>query len=98
MKTLILMTASGAENLGDELITLCEIQNFRAENTEVNIIMFSHDPERSVRFIRSQNIEENNLKILPYFPTHIKKHPLKNISYFLQTLRAVYISDHIYIG
>lgn len=47
METLILMTASGAENLGDELITLCEIQNLRNENTEVKIILFSHDPERS---------------------------------------------------
>jgi polysaccharide pyruvyl transferase WcaK-like protein len=97
MKTLILMTASGAENLGDELITLCEIQNFRAENAEVKIMMFSHDPERSLRFIRSQNIEEKNLTILPYFPTYIKKHPLANIYYFFQTLRTIYISNHVYI-
>lgn len=98
MKTLILMTASGAENLGDELITLCEIEHFRNENTEMRIILFSHNPERSWRFLRSQNISEKNLTILPYFPTHIKKHPLKNIYYFLQTLHAIYVSDHVYVG
>jgi len=92
------MTATGAENLGDELITLCEIWELREKNPEANIILFSHDPERSWRFLYSQNISEKKLTILPYFPTNINKYPLKNIVYFLQTLYTIYRSDHIYIG
>jgi len=98
MKTIILMTASGAENLGDELITLCEMQNFRAGNSEINIILFSHRPERTLRFLRSQNFAEKNLIILPYFPMNIRHTPFENISYFFKTLRAIHRSQHIYVG
>lgn len=98
MNTLTLMTATGAENLWDELITLCEIEKFRIQDPAVNIILFSHDPSRTWRFFRSQNLSEKNLTILPYFPTHIKKYPLKNIGYFLKTLRVFRKSNHIYIG
>ncbi|MEI6711988.1 MAG: hypothetical protein WCK88_07675 [bacterium] len=38
------------------------------------------------------------MQILPYFPTNIRKNPLKNIEYFLKTLQALWISNHIYIG
>lgn len=98
MNTITLMTASGAENLGDELITLCEIQNFRRDNTQIKIFLFSHDPARTWRFLRSQNMTESNLEILPYFPTHIRTKPLKNILYLLHTIRSFWASGHIYIG
>jgi polysaccharide pyruvyl transferase WcaK-like protein len=98
MNTIVLMTATGAENLGDELITLCEIQSLRNQNPEVRITLFSHDPSRTWRFFRSQNLSETNLTILPYFPTNIRKNPMRNIGYLLQTLRAFYASSHIYIG
>lgn len=92
------MTATGAENLGDELITLCEIKALREKNTHTNIILFSHSPARTWRFFRSQNIAEKNLIILPYFPTNIRKNPLKNIVYFFQTLKVIRQSNHTYIG
>ncbi len=98
MNTIVLMTATGAENLWDELITLCEIEKFRKEDSAVKIILFSHDPSRTWRFFHSQNLSENNLTILPYFPSNIRKTPLKNISYFLKTLQAFWIANHIYIG
>lgn len=98
MNTITLMTATGAENLWDELITLCEIENFRTIDAGVKIILFSHDPARTWRFLHTQNIATNNLTILPYFPTHIRRNPIKNIWYFLQTLQTLWISEHIYIG
>lgn len=91
------MTATGAENLGDELITLCEIQRFQREKPDIAITLFSHDPSRTWRFLRTQNIQKNTLEILPYFPTHIRKHPLKNIVYFFKTLSVLYRSSHVYI-
>jgi polysaccharide pyruvyl transferase WcaK-like protein len=98
MNTLVLMTATGAENLWDELITLCEIEKFRIEDAAVNIILFSHSPSRTWRFFRSQNLSEKNLEILPYFPTNIRQNPLKNIGYFLKTLQSFCYAKHIYIG
>ena len=98
MNTILLMTATGAENLGDELITLCEINELREKNSNTNIILFSHDISRTLRFLRSQNISEKNLTILPYFPTNIRKYPLKNITYFFQTIKAIRQANHVYIG
>lgn len=98
MNTIVLMTATGAENLWDELITLCEIEKFRTEDSSVKIILFSHDPSRTWRFFRSQDIWEHNLTILPYFPSNIRKIPLRNIGYFLKTLHSFWQAKHIYIG
>ncbi len=98
MNSIVLMTATGAENLGDELITLCEIQSFRDKNSDVNITLFSHDPSRTLRFFRSQNLSEKNLTILSYFPTALRKHPLKNIIYFSKTIQSFWNAKHIYIG
>lgn len=97
-RNIILMTATGAENLGDELITFCELIQLREKNPETTITLFSHDPSRTWRFLRSQNIEEENLKILPYFPTHIRENIWKNIIYFTKTLQSFFTADHIYIG
>jgi len=98
MNTILLMTATGAENLGDELITLCEIKELREKNPNTSIIVFSHSPSRTRRFLRSQNISEKNLTVLPYFPTNVKKYPIKNCIYFFQTLQAIKQASHIYIG
>lgn len=98
MITITLLTASGAENLGDELITLCEIKSLREEFSGVRIILFSHDPDRSWRFFRSQLLAPENLLILPYFPTHIRTKPLKNIFYLWQTVYWFFVSSNIYIG
>ncbi len=95
---IMLMTASGTENLGDELITLCEINELRNEHPNTSITAFSHDPSRTWRFLRSQNISENHLTLLPYFPKNIKKYPIKNLIYFFQTMKAIRHTNHVYIG
>lgn len=94
---IVLFTATGAENLGDELITLCEIQSFRALS-ETEITIFSHDRDRTKRFFISQNMSLENITIREYFPNGIKKHPLKNLKLFWETLMTLKNTDRVYIG
>lgn len=93
-----LFTATGAENLGDELITLCEIQKLQALFPEKRIILFSHDVTRTQRFLLAQNIPLKTLDIREYFPNFLRKHPLKNLRLLWDTLRCIGGADHVYIG
>jgi len=93
---IVLFTATGAENLGDELITLCEIRYF--QNTHEDIVLFSHDIGRTKRFLLSQKIPLTNIVLHEYFPNALRKQPLKNIKLFWETVRIIKKSGHVYIG
>jgi hypothetical protein len=98
MKRICLFTATGAENLGDELITLCEIREFLKYDTSVRITLFSHDIERTRRFLLSQNLPLASVTIKEYFPNNLRKKLFKNIVLFWQTLVSIKKTDHIFIG
>lgn len=92
-----LFTATGAENLGDELIALCEIRELlKVEN--ISITLFSHDVARTKRFLASQNCPLEQIVIQEYFPNALRKQPLKNISLLWQTIMAIAKTDRVYIG
>lgn len=76
---IVLFTASGAENLGDELITLCEIQRFLLVDKNTQITLFSHDINRTRRFLLSQNLPLEQVTIQEYFPNGFRTHPIRNI-------------------
>lgn len=95
---IVLFTATGAENLGDELITLCEIQSFLAADENTRITLFSHDIERTRRFLLSQKLSLENIMIKEYFPNALKKNTLKNIRLFWETVKIIKNTDHVYIG
>lgn len=95
---IVLFTATGAENLGDELITLCEIQSFRDIVPDIEITLFSHDIQRTKRFLLSQKVTLEGLQFREYFPHFFRKHPLKNIKLLWETLQAIKNTDHVYIG
>jgi polysaccharide pyruvyl transferase WcaK-like protein len=95
---IVLFTATGAENLGDELITLCEIQNFQSNIPGINITLFSHDIERTRRFLLSQKCPVENFSIKEYFPNGLRKSPLKNFKLFWETIKVIKGSDHVYVG
>jgi polysaccharide pyruvyl transferase WcaK-like protein len=70
---ILLFTATGAENLGDELITLCEIQHLQKVYPDAHITLFSHDILRTRRFLLSQNISQEHITLREYFPNASKK-------------------------
>lgn len=92
-----LFTATGAENLGDELIALCEIRELlKVEN--ISIALFSHDVARTKRFLASQNCPLEQIVIQEYFPNALRKQPLKNIILLWQTIMTIAKTDRVYIG
>lgn len=76
---ILLFTATGAENLGDELITLTEIQYLQKLYQSCHITVFSHDILRTKRFLLSQNVSLEKIRIQEYFPNYLRKRPLRNI-------------------
>ncbi len=95
---IVLFTATGAENLGDELITLCEIQRFLLKDKDIQITLFSHDIQRTRRFLLSQKISLEHVYIQEYFPNAFRVHPLRNIRLFWQMLVSIKNTDQVYIG
>lgn len=95
---ILLFTASGAENLGDELITLTEIQYLQKQYLNCHITVFSHDVFRTQRFLLSQNVSQEHITLQEYFPNAIKKRPLRNIRLLWQTIIAIKQCQHIYVG
>lgn len=95
---ILLFTATGAENLGDELITLVEIQHLQKMYHNCHITVFSHDIWRTRRFLLSQNISLEKIEIQEYFPNYLRTKPLKNIRLLWETLRLLRNSSHIYVG
>lgn len=95
---IVLFTATGAENLGDELITLCELRQFLSMYHDVQIILFSHDVQRTKRFLLSQNFPLKQVMIQEYFPNGFRIHPIRNIQLFWRMLMSIKNADHVYIG
>lgn len=95
---IVIFTATGAENLGDELITLCEIQRFLSMDENVQITLFSHDINRTKRFLLSQKLSLEQITLQEYFPNAFRTHPIKNIGLFYETLVSIKNADRIFIG
>lgn len=98
MKHICLFTATGAENLGDELITLCEIQNFQRKFPNIKITLFSHDIDRTKRFLISQGVGMENIHIYEYFPNALKRQPIRNIKLLLNTFYQLWKCEEVYVG
>ena len=98
MRNICLFTATGAENLGDEMITFCEIKKFQSIFPEIKITVFSHNIERTKRFFLSQKLSFTGITLKEYFPNAILKHPIRNIQLFWETLMVIKNTDHIYVG
>ncbi len=93
----ILFTATGAENLGDELITLCEIRELQ-KNENTDITLFSHSIESTKRFLLSQKYHLENIALREYFPNNIRRNPIRNMRLLWETMCQIKESEIIYIG
>lgn len=96
MNRICLFTATGAENLGDELITLCEVSELFKRGYE-HITVFSHDIARTRRFFLSQKYNPENIHFCEYFPNAIRTQPLRNIQLLWETIKIIRKSDAIFI-
>lgn len=87
-----LFTATGAYNLGDELILLQEYSYLKNRYREATFSVFTYDAQSSLL------PEDPSIGYLSYFPSNLKKRPFQNIWYLLQTVLAIRSSDFIIIG
>lgn len=87
-----LFTATGAYNLGDELILLQEYVYLRNRHPEATFSVFTYDEKSSLL------PEDPAIEYLHYFPHHSKTRPLQNIWYLIQTILVIRSSDFIIIG
>lgn len=87
-----LFTATGAYNLGDELILLQEYTYLKNRYPEATFSIFTYDEKSSLL------PEDTSIEHLVYFPHHLKKRPFRNVWYLIQTILTVRRSDCIIVG
>lgn len=90
------MTALGAGNLGDELIAWCEYQYIREHFPRAKLSVYTYH-ETSGLFAKLAD-KDHLVCMKKYFPSDIRKHPLKNIVSFWKMLYDISTSDTLIIG
>lgn len=87
-----LFTATGAYNLGDELILLQEYEYLSHRYEGATFSVFTYDSKSSLL------PAGDHIQYVSYFPNAFKKHPFRNLWYFIQTIRHIRKSDLVVIG
>lgn len=87
-----LFTATGAYNLGDELILLQEYAYLKNRYKNASFSVFSYDKKSSLL------PEDPSVEYISYFPHRLKTRPIQNVWYLLQTIFIIRKSDVVIIG
>jgi polysaccharide pyruvyl transferase WcaK-like protein len=91
-KKILIMTATGKSNLGDELILREEIRFLRSRYGDVTITVCTYNPKTNLIADRT------GIKFISYFPNHLLTRPFQNIWYFFTNIFTIYRSDIVIIG
>lgn len=78
-KKILIMTASGAYNLGDELILQEEVRFLQKHYVNVDITAFTYDPKSAI-------LNDPSVHFVHYFPTNFWKNPFANIAYLIRNI------------
>ena len=87
-----LFTATGAYNLGDELILRQEYMYLKNRYPEATFSIFTYDVKSTLL------PEDPSIEYLSYFPNNLRRHPLQNIWSFLRMIGTIHSSDVVIIG
>lgn len=90
-KKILIMTATGSYNLGDELILQEEVKFIKTHYGGVDITVFTHDQKSTI-------IRDDSLHFIHYFPTNLFHNPLGNIFYFFKNIWIIAQADVLIIG
>lgn len=92
-KNILLMTASGCYNLGDELITLAEVEYLFSRYPDIHIAVSTYDSRSSLL------PQDEKISFLSYFPSYMSRDGiLRNFGYFVTFLSTLWHSDIVIIG
>lgn len=97
-KHIVLMTATGQENLWDELILLQEVTLLLSHFPQAGITIFTHDIILTKSFLSAQGVDIDDISFQDYFPNNIRRDPIKNIFLFFQSVRVIVRCDVVIIG
>ena len=89
---ILLMTATGGYNLGDELILLQEYTFLRQRYPLAKITVFTYDQNSSLL------PKDDLLSYIYYFPHALKSQPITNIGYLWKNISAIFSCDMVVIG
>lgn len=91
LKKILIMTATGSYNLGDELILQEEVRFIKAHYGNVDITIFTHDPKSTI-------VRDDSIHYVRYFPTNLLRNPIGNIYFFFKNLWIIARADVLVIG
>lgn len=92
MKNILIYTATGEFNLGDECILATEVSYLRKRFPEARIEIVTYDP------LSTLVPEDPQISTISYFPNAIRRHPLRNIVAFFQNVVSILRADLIVVG
>lgn len=92
MKNILIYTATGEYNLGDECILASEVAYLRKRFPVATIRIVTYDPLSSLVPV------DPEISTISYFPNRIRKHPLKNFIAFFQNIVSIFQADMIVVG
>lgn len=87
-----LFTATGAYNLGDELILLQEYSYLKNRHPDATFSVFTYDTRSSLL------PEDGTIVYVSYFPNRARTKPFQNVWYFIKTILTIRKSDYVIIG
>jgi polysaccharide pyruvyl transferase WcaK-like protein len=91
-KKVLIMTATGSYNLGDEVILSEELKFLQSHYGDMaEFCYFTHDPKWSF-------VKDPTVKVASYFPNGFFRNPFANIGYFFKNIWLIYRADILIIG
>jgi polysaccharide pyruvyl transferase WcaK-like protein len=90
MKRILLYTAAGEYNLGDDCILSSEVQYLTERYPEAEIYFATYE--------RNASPDLKGAKPISYFPNQLRKHPFRNIGFLLQNILHIWKADCIIVG
>lgn len=92
MKRIVLYTATGAQNLGDECILLAEYRFLRARYPDADLRIATYDPGAQLL------PTDNKVTFFSYFPNGFGKNIFANIGYFFRNCYEIARADLVIVG
>jgi len=92
MKRILIYTATGEFNLGDECIVTSEVDYLRKRFPDAYIEVVTYNSESTLL------PSDPNVGMISYFPNAIRKHPLRNVVAFFQNISSIFRADLVVVG
>ncbi len=86
---IVLFTASGHRNIGDELILAEEVRYLSARYPDADIRVATYD---------AASVLATGVRVFSYFPNGLCKRPFSNIGYAVRTVWEIMRADMIVVG